>query len=43
MTPLCKPDIKKVKQDLGWFPVTSLKQGLIKTIDFARANKILSR
>ncbi|MFH1667666.1 MAG: GDP-mannose 4,6-dehydratase [Candidatus Komeilibacteria bacterium] len=43
MTPLCKPDIKKVKQDLGWFPITSLKQGLAKTIDFARANKILSR
>lgn len=41
MTPLGKPDIKKVKQDLGWFPVTSLKHGLEKTIDYTRANKIL--
>ncbi len=35
------PDITKAKERLGWLPVTRLEEGLQKTIDYVRANKIL--
>lgn len=38
MTPLGKPNISKIRNKLGWFPVINLEQGLTKTIEYARAN-----
>ena len=35
------PDVTKAKEQLGWLPVTRLEEGLQKTIDYVRANKIL--
>ncbi len=35
------PDITKAKEELGWLPLTSIEDGLQKTIDYVRANKIL--
>lgn len=35
------PVVKKAKETLGWVPVTRLEDGLAKTIDYVRANKIL--
>jgi len=43
MTQLGRPDISKAKRELGWFPVTSLQYGLKSTIEYTKANKILSR
>lgn len=33
------PSLKRVKEELGWFPVVSLEAGLEKTIDYVIANK----
>jgi len=41
MRELAVPDISKVKQDIGWFPIITLDEGLKKTIDFTRAHKDL--
>jgi UDP-glucuronate decarboxylase len=38
---LAIPDITKVKEALGWFPVVTLEEGLQKTIDYTRAHKDL--
>ena len=35
------PDVTKAKERLGWLPVTRLEEGIQKTIDYVRANKIL--
>lgn len=35
------PDITKIKETLGWFPVTTLEQGLKETIDAMKAEKII--
>lgn len=43
MRPLGLPDISKVKEELGWFPIVSLDEGLQKTIDYAKATKGLIR
>jgi len=39
MSPLCLPDITKVKNELGWMPVVHLDKGLEKTIYELRASK----
>ncbi len=36
------PDINKAKEALGWFPLIPLKEGLSKTIDYARAHQNVS-
>ncbi|MFA6131266.1 MAG: GDP-mannose 4,6-dehydratase [Patescibacteria group bacterium] len=41
LTELGIPDIKKAKEQLGWLPLVRLEDGLQKTIDYIRANKIL--
>ncbi len=41
MTPLCIPDISKAKDELGWFPLTKLEDGLYKTLEYTKANKQL--
>jgi UDP-glucuronate decarboxylase len=33
------PDLYRVKNNLGWFPLVTLEQGLQKTIEYAVANK----
>lgn len=35
------PDLKKAKETLGWLPLVRLEDGLQKTIDYIRANKVL--
>ncbi len=35
------PDIAKAKELLGWLPLVRLEDGLQKTIDYIRANKLL--
>ncbi len=39
MTPLCLPDITKMRNELGWMPIVNLNQGLQKSIDDLRASK----
>ncbi len=39
MTPLALPDIQKAKELLEWFPLTSLEEGLKKTIEYTKATK----
>jgi UDP-glucuronate decarboxylase len=39
MTPLAVPDIRKAKEALGWMPITTLDNGLQKTVDDLRASK----
>ncbi|MCX6779217.1 MAG: GDP-mannose 4,6-dehydratase [Candidatus Magasanikbacteria bacterium] len=39
MTPLGLPDITRAKEELGWFPVVSLEEGLKKTIDYTVAHE----
>jgi len=41
MSPLGLPDISKARNNLGWFPLISLEQGLKKTLDYTKANKQL--
>ncbi|PIZ99821.1 MAG: NAD-dependent dehydratase, partial [Candidatus Komeilibacteria bacterium CG_4_10_14_0_2_um_filter_37_10] len=41
ITPLSVPDISKIRNDLDWFPITKLEEGLEKTIEYTKANKIL--
>ena len=41
MTPLCLPDITKVRHELGWMPIITLEKGLEKTIENLRASKRL--
>jgi len=41
LTELGLPSIAKVRETLDWFPVVRLEDGLQKTIDYIRANKIL--
>ena len=41
LTELGLPSIVKAREQLGWFPVVRLEDGLQKTIDYIRANKIL--
>jgi len=38
---LALPNISKVKNALGWFPIVTLEEGLQKTIDYTRAHKDL--
>lgn len=39
MTPLCLPEIKKIRDEIGWMPVVTLEKGLEKTISHLRASK----
>lgn len=39
MTPLCLPNISRIRNELGWMPIVTLENGLAKTIDDLRANK----
>jgi nucleoside-diphosphate-sugar epimerase len=41
LTEVVLPDITRAKSDLGWVPLMRLEDGLQKTIDYIRANKIL--
>lgn len=41
MTQLALPDITKAKHELGWFPLITLEQGLLKTIQYVQANRSL--
>lgn len=41
MIPLAIPALTKAKEQLGWIPLVRLEDGLRKTIDYIRANKIL--
>lgn len=41
LTELGLPDITAAKEKLGWFPLVLLEDGLAKTIEYVRANKIL--
>jgi len=35
------PDITRAKEDIGWFPLITLEDGLRKTIDYTKAHKNL--
>ena len=41
LTELGLPDVSKAKEYLGWVPVVRLEDGLQKSIEYVRANKIL--
>lgn len=41
MSPLALPNLKLAKTELGWFPVVTLEQGLVKSLDYIRAHKQL--
>jgi UDP-glucuronate decarboxylase len=41
MTPLGLPDIAKAKEELGWLPLVRLEDGLRKTIEYTKANRML--
>ncbi|MEK7211023.1 MAG: NAD-dependent epimerase/dehydratase family protein [Patescibacteria group bacterium] len=41
MTPLGLPDIRKAKEELGWFPLVRLEDGLEKSVEYALAKKQL--
>ncbi|MDD2807031.1 MAG: GDP-mannose 4,6-dehydratase [Patescibacteria group bacterium] len=43
MTPLGLPDITMVKDNLGWFPVVLLEEGIKSAIDYFRAHKSVLR
>jgi nucleoside-diphosphate-sugar epimerase len=40
LTELGLPDLTKAKE-LGWLPLTRLEDGLRKTVEYIKANKIL--
>lgn len=39
MSPLGLPDISKAKEKLGWYPLVSLNEGLLQTIEYVKANQ----
>lgn len=39
MTPLGLPDITLAKEKIGWYPLVPLEEGLVKTIEYVRANQ----
>lgn len=39
--PLVLPNLQKAREQLGWIPLVRLEDGLKKTIDYIRANKLL--
>lgn len=39
--PLMLPNLHKAREQLGWLPLVRLDDGLKKTIDYVRANKLL--
>lgn len=41
MTPLGLPSLKKAKESLGWLPLVRLDDGLAKTIEYTKANRML--
>lgn len=41
VTPLGLPDLTKAKEKIGWYPVIRLEDGLQKSIDYAKARKVL--
>lgn len=41
MRQLALPDITKIKEEIGWFPIVTLEDGIRKTVDFTRAHKDL--
>ncbi len=41
LTDIGLPNITRAKEELGWLPLVRLEDGLQKTIDYIRANKIL--
>ncbi|MFZ2681933.1 MAG: NAD-dependent epimerase/dehydratase family protein [Patescibacteria group bacterium] len=41
MIPLALPNLRKAHEQLGWLPLVRLEDGLKKTIDYVRANKLL--
>jgi len=41
LTELGVPNIEAAKEQLGWLPVVRLEDGLTKTVEYIRANKIL--
>ena len=41
MIPLALPNLHKAREQLGWLPLVRLDDGLKKTIDYVRANKLL--
>lgn len=41
LTQMGLPDLTKARERLGWVPLVRLEDGLAKTIDYIRANKIL--
>lgn len=41
LTSLGLPDIRRAKEMLGWLPLVRLEDGLTRTIEYIRANKII--
>ena len=41
MSQLPLPDIRRAKEELGWFPITRLEDGLKRMIEYTRAKKSL--
>lgn len=41
LTRMGLPDLSKAREQLGWIPLVRLDDGLAKTIDYVRANKLL--
>lgn len=41
MIPLGLPSLSKAREALGWIPLVRLQDGLQKTVDYIRANKLL--
>ncbi len=41
LTSMGLPDLAKAREKLSWIPLVRLEDGLVKTIDYVRANKLL--